>query len=312
MNKLKIAVHVPLAAALRRGSAGIGDGYVELDDDSVASLSDDAKGILTTTWPEAERRAHQRTGEIFPGHVFLKDPPRRLEVAAETIGHVLAELGRLGAIARERREREAADKARAEAEAPVLEAEARAWIIEHGDKLPEGDDYAFHRAAREGRLVRASLTACLERKLTALIEEGCRSRGVGLVGLVGFVLVERQHHEPERAAEILAWLVERAYGDAVPRVDVPSREAYLLAAAIGAEVPELERASLLPGGVWTVSPISRLNLRPPHQRPQYRTGVRVTFAHPWLSWTLEQNRHELQWNILAEPPPTASELERDR
>jgi hypothetical protein len=196
LSTLKIAVHVPLAAALRQNIAKLGAGYVELGDAHVARLSEDAKAILTLTLPDEERRAHLRTGEIFTGHVFLKDPPRRLEVETMDVEHVLEQLERLGALARERREREAVDKARAEAEAPMLEAEARAWLIEHGDKLPEGDDYAFHRAAREGRLVRASLTACLERKLTALIEEGCRS----------------------------AWLVERAYGDAVPRVDVPSRE----------------------------------------------------------------------------------------
>lgn len=129
MESIKIAVRVPLAAAVAAGRSNYGETVVVLTDSDVASLSDGARRLLYTS-----DRSDQR-GLVFvsTSHDCIGQPsrwnhPGPLDLTEATVDAVIAEMER---IAREpaKREAEAASK-RAASVASAIAAPADDWIGE--------------------------------------------------------------------------------------------------------------------------------------------------------------------------------------
>lgn len=79
MLQIKIAVNVPLEAAMARGSAEFGNADVALDVDAIHRLSPAARGLVARA-------------EVSGGVLFIRPGQRRLEVDAATIEATLAML----------------------------------------------------------------------------------------------------------------------------------------------------------------------------------------------------------------------------
>lgn len=305
MNQIRIAVNVPIKAAIAAGRSSYGETTVALSDADIAAMSPEVRAAIVD--------ATERDGALCVYGRFIS-------VAEATAAALVASIEEMCAARRAAAEREAVA-----GEERIVAALARpldAWIrgehsggepsllsqptgayVRYGERedprmlarLAEAREHALPVAVAAWRSKEAERAAekAAEAERAAVVP---RERNAWIVSRSDLPAnVRRAAGESRDTRVALSGIVRErvrtvldTIGETVvdevyatrERDDVPTDRAYAVLDALTAA--PLAVASMLPDVAVTIDPIARHDIDPRRGRTRYRTGIEVTIAHPWI------------------------------